>query len=357
MTALLVRKALRRSLDQVRYVTPVRPGQAQGLVATVYRQVERDFGMLAPPVALHSPAPGPLAGCWLMLRETLVAPGAAPRAARELVAAAVSLGNACPYCVAVHGATLHGLARSREAAAITGDGLESISDPARRALAEWARGGPEAAHAGVPVPTEQVPELVGVAVTFHYLNRMVNVFLDDTPLPPGVPAGAGDLLMKMLGRIMLPGRSAPGSRAYDHDLLPKAQLPDDLSWAAGNPGVADAFARAAATIDTAGLHSVPEPVRELVLAELAAWDGLRPGLGRSWLQAPVARLAPADRPAGRLALLTALASYQVVASDIADFRRDRPDDDEALVELTSWASMAAARLVGSGLTERLHLPT
>ena len=46
--------------------------------------------------------------------------------------------------------------------------------------------------------------MAGVALTFHYLNRMVNVFLDDSPLPSGVPAPARRALMRMLGRITRP---------------------------------------------------------------------------------------------------------------------------------------------------------
>src|SRR5207245_4256084 len=138
MSAALIRKALRRSLAQIRHVSVVPPGRAEGLVAAVYAQVERDFGMLAPPVALHSPAAGPLAACWVMLRETLVAHGLADRAAKEAVAAAVSLGNTCPYCVAVHNAVLGGLAHRPEAAAIAEHRVESIADLALRDLARWA---------------------------------------------------------------------------------------------------------------------------------------------------------------------------------------------------------------------------
>ena len=75
----------------------------------MYRQVERDFGMLAPPVALHSPAPEALAAVWVILRESLVATGLAGRPGKEAVAATISLANSCPYCVDVHGATLMGL--------------------------------------------------------------------------------------------------------------------------------------------------------------------------------------------------------------------------------------------------------
>ncbi|MER6797669.1 carboxymuconolactone decarboxylase family protein, partial [Amycolatopsis mediterranei] len=76
----VVRVALRRTLRDVKYVDVVPPRQARGLVREVYRQVERDFGMLAPPVALHSAAPDVLAAAWLMLRESLIAGGTASRA-------------------------------------------------------------------------------------------------------------------------------------------------------------------------------------------------------------------------------------------------------------------------------------
>ncbi len=69
MSNALMRRALRRSTAQIRHISPVPPGSATGQVAAVYAQVERDFGMLAPPVALHSPAAGPLAACWGSRRD------------------------------------------------------------------------------------------------------------------------------------------------------------------------------------------------------------------------------------------------------------------------------------------------
>jgi hypothetical protein len=64
-------------------------------------------------------------------------------------------------------------------------------------------------------------------------------------------------------------------------------------------------------------------------------------------------LPPTDRPAGRSALLTALASYQVGPSVIEEFRIGRPADG-ALTELTAWASLAAARRVGSWTWDTLR---
>ena len=53
MISTLVRLAVRRSLNDTRHVRVVKPRHASGLVAEVYRQVEREFGMLAPPVGLN----------------------------------------------------------------------------------------------------------------------------------------------------------------------------------------------------------------------------------------------------------------------------------------------------------------
>lgn len=343
----LVRAALRRAVGQVRHVTPVRPRSAGDLVARVYQQVERDFGMLAPPIALHSPAPGPLAASWMMLRESLLADGVVGRATKEAVATAVSRDNACPYCVAVHGATLSGLAGAHTAAAVAEDRAESLTDPGVRAIVGWAHAGrirQPAAGQRVPFPVEQAPELVGVVATFQYLNRMVNVFLGESPLPPAVPGAARGRMTWLLGLYLRAGARSAHEPGVALDLLPPAPLPEDLTWASGNPTVAEAFARAAFAIDDAGRRSVPVPVRDLVSARLADWDGQPVGPSRAWVHEAVAELPGGQRPAGRLALLAALASYQIDQSVVNEFRRAQPDD-RTLVELASWASMAAARRV------------
>ncbi|MQS10766.1 carboxymuconolactone decarboxylase family protein [Streptomyces kaniharaensis] len=330
MAGPLLRTALRGSLARIRHVAPVRPGRAGAEVAGVYAEVEREFGMLAPPVALHAPAPPVLAATWVMLRETLVAAGRVDRAAKESVAAAVSRANTCPYCVEVHTTAVGALG-------------PAVAPADRSRLAAWAAG-----EGAAPFPAEHAPELVGVAVTFHYLNRMVSVFLEDSPLPPGAPPPARRAARALLGRFVRQSALAAPSPGASLDLLPGSRLPADLSWAAGTPSVAGAFARAAVAMETAGERSVPEPVRNLVVAELADWDGRPPGLGRGWGETAVATLPADSRPAGRLALLTAKAAYQVDDGVVADFRRTAPGD-RALVELTAWASLTAARRLGTRL--------
>ncbi len=264
---------------------------------------------------------------------------AATREAKEAVAAAVSLSNRCPYCVEVHGATLIGLVRSPDAVAIAEGRVDSVSDPALRALARWASGD------GSPAPfgPELAPAFVGVAVTFHYLNRMVNLFLQDSLLPPSVPKSARRRINRVAARIM--AALARDARPPGHSirLLPDAPLPPDMAWAKGTSDIADAFARASAAIDRAGERSVPPDVRALV----QSWDGSGPGIStHEWLDGATAGLSKADRSAGRLALLIAFASHQVSPSLIEEFRLQRPGDD-TLIEFAAWVSLTAARQIGA----------
>ena len=333
-------------LTQVRYVSPVRRGAAQGLTGRVYEQVEREFGVLAPSLALLSPAPQVLAASWLMLRETLLVTSKVDRAAKEAVAATVSAGNACPWCVTVHSTMVSGLAGEPVRADRP---AQAIADPRLRAVTTWARdcGTEEGALRHEPAcPAEQAPELIGTAVLFHYYNRMVNVFLTELPLPPGAPRMSLGPVMWILDRRMRPAAERPYQPGASLDLLPAAPLPGDLSWASSDPVTEDAFARGCAAIDAAGARSVPAPVRDLVLAELENWRGERRGPSRAWAESAVSGLPAADRAAGRLALLTAFASAQVDRSVVRMFRASRPADS-TLVELTAWASLAAARRVGT----------
>ncbi|WP_155372849.1 carboxymuconolactone decarboxylase family protein [Catellatospora vulcania] len=337
MGALLSWATRGATLRHVRHVTPVHPAAASGLVGEVYRQVAAEFGMLAPPIVLHSPDPPRLAAAWTVLREALLADGLTTRLDREAVAAAVSAANSCPYCVDVHGSTLAGLG-GRDAVDAAGPGGTRL-----RELTAWA-GRPGAA---APFPPAQAPELIGTAVTFHYLNRMVNVFLPDSPLPPAVRGPARQVMGRMAARLLgalARGRVTPGGSA---GLLPDAELPADLAWARGRPSVAAAFGAAAAAVDEAG-QSLPAEVRDLVSAQAARLPDGGPGLhAQDWLDGAVSALAPEHRGMARLALLTVFASYRVTPAVVADAGLA---DDGALVRLTAWSSMTAARVLGA----RMH---
>jgi len=350
------------ALVQIQHVSKVRYGSAQGLVSRVYREVERDFGVLAPPIALHAPAPEVTAAAWMTLREPMLAPGYAGRLAKEAVATGVSLGNTCPYCITMHSSTVRTLAHTGDGKLLAADRIDEVADPAVRAVAAWARAGAtrqSAERRESPFPVEQGPELVGVAVSLQYLNRMVNIFLGGVPLPPFAPKIMLGPVTRVLGALIKMGNGRAADQGASLDLLPDAPLPDGLDWAAGNPSIAGAFARAHAALERAAQQYVPDQVRELVLAEAAGWDGQPKPLSRSWVEDAASGLPTGDRAAGRLALLTAFASYQVDKGVIEEFRAAQKDDS-ALISLTAWAAMTAALRVGGWMRyddQRPQAPT
>lgn len=333
---------------QVKFVRPVPEATAAGRVGQVYAQVQDEMRLVIPPALLHSPAPDVLAAYWTLMRETLIAEGRTDRATREVVAAAVSVATICPYCADMHIVGLYDLLGEDVAELVAEDRADELADPRLRAVARWARSAHER-PAPAPLPagldSAQRAELLGVAVTFHYLSRMVNVFLGNFLLPPGLGPNSRRRLKRGLSRVMRPALRATRAPGRSLDLLPPAAHPAD-GWAAGNPYVAAALARAVQVFEDAGRRALSPAVRRLVLARLDTWGGEDTGLSTRWCEELIAGLGPADRAAARLALRTAFASYQVDAEVVTEFRRHQPGD-RALIDVTAWAAFTTARLIGA----------
>lgn len=322
---------------QVRHVVPVPVASAAGLVANVYAQVAEEMRIVPPPALLHSPSPEVLAAFWALFREPL-AGTAADRLTKEAVAAAVSVANACPYCAQMHTAGVYELGTADDAEALADDRVGDIADHRLRAVAAWARHAHRAgstARLPADVGAAERAELVALLVAFHYTARMVNVFLPTFLFPPRLGPGGRRRLQQGLGRLLRPVLRKPRPVGRATALLPPA----------GGPGLAAPAARVDAAFEAAGRRAVPPAVRELVAGHVAGWRGEDPGFGSGWCEDAIAPLAPGDRPAARLALLTALVSHRVTDEVVEAFRRRRPDD-AGLVDTAAWASHLAATTIG-----------
>jgi AhpD family alkylhydroperoxidase len=330
----------------VKYVTPTPAAQATGLVAQVYGQVADEMRLVIPPALLHSPAPEVLAAYWALLREPLVGTGVG-RAEKEAVAAAVSVANICPYCADMHTVGLYDLSGEHDAEALSTDRLAEISDPRLREFAEWAR----SAHLDErpPLPAglagDQRAEAIGVAVAFHYLARMVNVFLSSFLLPPNLSPRSRRRLKQGVSRLLRPTLRDPREPGRALALLPPAAPADAPDWAAPHPYVARAVAASYPVFEEAGRRSLAPRVRALVTEHLAGWQGHDTGLSAAWCERLIAGLPDADRAAARLALLTACASYRVDPDVVGEFRKHH-GEDRTLIEAAAWASYAAAAVIG-----------
>ena len=315
----------------VNYLEPEHPRQARGLSARVYEQMRRDF-MVAAPFVLHSEFPPVLASVWALIRETLMV-GQVPRGLKETVAWTVSMVNHCPFCVDAHYAAVR-------AAHSHHPGVQA-----------WARG-TGAAFSPVlgnpPFETAYKAEFAGTAVAFHYLNRMVSVFLGDSMMPtPKFMAPVTDSMATTMMAAMIVKRNEPGEGVA---LVPPhiEMLAWRPRWAATSPHVEKALAAWSATIEgVAVLHLEPK-VRAIAGHVIQQWDGTAPPTDEAWLNHYCRDLAPEHHPALKLALLTALAPYRVEPARVEAFV-EMDGNQTRLLTLAAWASMRASCQVGEWL--------
>jgi len=332
-----------------RYIEPVESAKASGLVAHVYTQAKEDMGLVPivpEPFAMHSPAPEILAGAWGVFRESLLA-GRVRRGVKEAVATAVSESNACPWCVDAHSIVLYATGDGAAVKAVLRHDPHQALETEMQAVVRWASSTRNpTAHilADPPFASQDAAEMIGTAVTFHYLNRMVNILLVRTTLPRNpLVKGAMTRTFGWLYTRSARKTHPPGAALA---LLPAAPLPTDLAWAELAPNVAGAFARFAAVVEEAGTAVLSPEVRALIHRHLQAWRGEDPGLSRKWVEQAVEGLDQAAQAEARLALLAALASHQVDEQVIEAFRALHSADSD-LVGALAWASFAAARRIGA----------
>jgi AhpD family alkylhydroperoxidase len=357
---MIIESVLDQMAKNIRYLQPIQLGTGSKLAQASYAQMLADF-LPVPLLTLHAPVPELMAGAWSILRESLLAshsPKAEVRTRKEVVAATVSKGNECPFCVDAHTFILHAAAEHEVANAILRGDDAAIRDPELRGLAQWVRAVSTAEGAGEAAPPfaqgedpALLAEIIGTAVTFHYINRMVNIFLGETllPLPVAMKGVTGRWLAPSTGKRFVQHALAQGKSLA---LVPAAELPADLAWAGANPVVAAAFAGFAAIVEQAGESYLSANVRALVTAHVQAWQGEPMGLSRRWVEEVVAEVDAEERAAARLTLLTALASYQVDAGVVESFQSQYPTDAQ-LLGATAWASFAAARRAGTWIAAPL----
>lgn len=341
-------KQVPEGFGKIKYIHPVRREDADGLVADVYQELSSEF-LFLPPAMLHSPIPELLAGTWMMLREAHLT-GCVSRMLKEAVAVGVSGFNSCLYCVESH--TL----RLREAGADTNAIM--IRDHSNRvaALIDWAGSCPAyplsvSAHA--PFSQREAPEIIGTAVCLHYFNRVVNVFLEQSPLPLPSALGWARGIFERLAAKSLAGRTTNTQRLTTASScgLSSADLPADLQWARTNGATADAFARMAHVVDNICSTFVPVQIRAFVTARIARWNGERLP-EKAWATSAVQSLPEVDRPLATLLLLTSFASHRVDARDVAAARASfgtETEWDKTLLGGVAWAAFCAARRASTWL--------
>lgn len=331
----------------IKYITPVRPAAASGMVGEVFQQIKGDFGAVVAPFSVHSISPRLLAAVWGACRESQLA-GTVPREIKEAVAVAVSKLNNCPFCVDAHSIMLGAMQAHCVAHALNHNRPDQLPERTR-AIVEWAASTGQLRSESLPLPfsAEEAPEIIGTTLFYHYMNRIAIILLNDTPLPSSRRwlKGALSRIASWYFSIAARRVKVPGASLA---LLPHAELPQDLAWAAANERLAGAWARFAHEVERLGQAALPAETMKFASEVIQKWEGGELRISRGAVEEAIQRLRPDERSCGRLVLLTALAPHDVDEKIIRDFA-DPASEPEKLLGALSWASFSAARRIGSWL--------
>ena len=337
----------------MRFIEPVKPRDADGLVSQVYREINRDFALLRDPAGnspflAHSPNPELLAALWSAFYETILVTGTVQRADKETIATTISRINNCPFCIDAHALLTRVAGERRDHNALIRGDIESIANPQRRELVAWAAATRTPDHEILrhpPFTERQAPEVIGTAIGFHYVNRVVEVLQGHNPMNIG-PAPLRGLVTPLVKRIAKRAMRRQHQAGRTLRLTPEAELPADLGWTRPAPRIAAAQARFAAAIERAGEAALPEQARARTTAILTDWNGTDPPLHNDWLNEAESELDPESRPAARVLLLTALAPYRIDHDAVSTFKQQGHNDWD-LVAAVAWAAFRAARRISS----------
>lgn len=331
----------------MKYLTPIEPSKAKGLVAKVYSQIKQDFGQIVEPFTLHSPLPELLAAVWMTSRESELV-GIVPRETKEAIAASISQLNKCPYCVDAHTIMLRATGNKKTAQQITKQNYQKIQDPKIQKIIQWALDSLKPNSKimlNPPFTKEETPEILGTAIFYHYINPMVTIFLGKTPLPIPFLRSPMKQIATQLFKKAVKRQKTPGSSL---SLLPNQKIPEDLSWIKTSPTVAGAYARFANAIQNIEETYVPIKTKEKILQYMKQWNPKNPQSQSNTINKETIKMDPKIKTATTLALLTIDNPYRITKETINNLKKHYPNQNH-LLAITSWASFKKATKIATWL--------
>ena len=335
----------------MKYIVPVTPSKAEGLVAEVYSEIKQDFGRIVEPFTLHSSIPSLLAGVWMASRESELV-GRVQRSIKEAIAASVSKLNQCPYCVDAHTIMIRATGEKRTAQLITQGHYDKIFPDQTQKIVKWALStlSPESELVlSPPFEALDAPEIIGTAVFYHYINPMVKIFLGDSPIP--VPFFKSQMKYVASNLLFKKAVKLPKISGTSLTPLPPRELPADFSWAKESPNIAGAYARLAGVIKDMEKTFVPKQTQLTITKHLNEWSPETKKFGVEWLEEATAKMTSQLKISTTIALLTIFAPYKITKKIINNFCRFFPQQNQ-LLGIIAWASFTKARRIGNYLKDK-----
>lgn len=348
-------KMLEQNAHAVNYIKVRGLKDATGKIKDINHQINRDFG-LAGPFTITTPSARVHAVRWAMARECLVVENEVSRVTKEIVAAAIAQINQCPYCEDVHGASIASAGDNKTAESIINGTWKNGEDERVKSIIEWSLNtrNPDAdIIRNPPFSKKEAPEIIGTALAFHSTNRLVSIFLDETPMP-GILGNdlfrktALTIASKTLFKSMISKKASSGDATQFIKGYPQNE--NEYSWHSHIPSFSVAISAQNQLLQSLEDELVPFATAQIFKEAINNWSGEEMPLGRAWLKAHLDKLDTKEHPVAQLLFLAAFAPYTITGKEIEEFRRIRPSDKE-LIEVCFGSIQKLTNKISEWLTE------
>ena len=347
---------LENNAQAVKYIKAETLKRANSNIKNINNQIKRDFGLVGP-LSLSIPSDRVHAIRWATARESFIVETNVKRVTKEAVASAVAQLNNCPYCEDAHVGSISGAGEDEIAEAISDGTWESLRDTKLKEIIRWSLNTRNPEHDIIknpPFPAKEAPEIIGTALTFHSTNRLVSIYLEESPMP----AMLTNKLIKKTALSIASKTLFKSMVVKDEPILPDESLKfidnvpvtGDLNWAKYIPAYAKALSAKNTLLLKIEKEIIPVKSAQLLKNKIKDWHGEEMPLGRSWLTENLNGLSETEKPVARLMFLAAFAPYSIVEKDINDFRKIKSSDKE-LIEVCFWSIQMITNRISEWLTK------
>jgi len=339
---------------QIEHIKYIKKKEAKGKLKEIYKHIELDFGVLAEPFALHSLNKELTAGVWAMLYETVLTDSKVRRSLKEAIATSISEINKCNYCVDAHSMMIFGTEKSLQNNISTLKKAETEPKTKEDKLIFWALQNlnfDSEIIINPPFSKEEAPEIIGTAVLFHYLNRMVNLFAGDSPLPikkmKGVLINIASKLVfaKAIKKNKIKGESL---KFIDKDIDSNT-----FDWANPIPEIKKAFQYFKYQTNNKIDKILSPGLISLLKTQATNLNLLKPGFGNEKLVFFLKPVEPTGRQMAEFCFLTMFEPHKIYEKQINELKQTL--NDEEILNTAAFVSMLIAESIGKKLFENIDL--
>ncbi len=338
----------------INHIKYIRSNKATGKLKNLYKHINLNFGKLAEPFVLHSSNVELTAGVWAMLYETVLVDGEVKRSLKEAIATIVSEINKCPYCVDAHSIMIFGTEKGlQNDISIVKEGTIKPKTKDEKII-QWALRNLDFDNSVIQNPPfikEEAPEIIGTAVLFHYLTRMVTLFAGNSPFPTTKMRG---LLIKVASFFIF-AKAINKKKIAGECLifLNEISNQDAFVWAAGSPNIRKAFQYLK--------HHSEYNIQKILSSELIALlkniskkpEMLQPGFGNKNLGNFLNEVKPTEREMAEFSFFTMFEPYKITEKCFHALRQRL--GDEEILQLAAFAGMLVAENIGEKLNENIGI--